>query len=132
MKLAQCIANSGIEEIKAAFDGGKLTLYSVARPVDPGHPVDRSGALATFTFASPAFDQETNGNQDEAPPPRFAANPVMATGTGTPGFARIFQADGTPLADLSAGPGNTEIKLTEVSTTANYPVTLTRMQLRLR
>lgn len=125
MKLAKTDATSSIEEIKAALDGGKLVIYSVARPLDPDHAVDRSGVLATFTFASPAFDAESNGL------PRLAANPVPASGTGTPGFARVFKADGSPLADLSAGAGDSEIKISEVSTTTNYPVTLTRMLLRV-
>jgi len=126
MKVAQSFAEGGLEAVKAASDGGRLTVYSVARPVDPDHPAGRSGVLVNFELASPAFDSALNG----ASLPNFAANPAIATGSGTPGFARLFRADGTPIADFSAGPGDTEIKLSEVSTTPNYPIALTKFLLR--
>ncbi len=130
MKLAQTFVEGGIEAVKEAADGGSLTIYSVARPVDPDHPVSRSDVLAKFELASPAFGEEFNAEIEGASLPRLAANPVQATGSGTPGFARLFKADGTPIADLSAGPGDTEIKLSEVSTTPNYPIALIQFHLR--
>jgi len=131
MKLAQMFVEGGIETLKEAADGGSLTIYSVARPVEPDHPVSRSGVLARFELASPAFGAEFNEDIEGASLPQLAANPVQATGSGTPGFARLSKADGTPIADLSAGPGDTEIKLSEVSTTPNYPIALTRFRLHL-
>lgn len=126
MTLAERFANSSLDEIQGALDGGTLVIYSVARPINPDRKVDRSGVLATFTFASPAFvPRGSDGNSD----PVFAVNPVPAKGTGTPGFARAFTADGTPVADFSAGPGKTEVKLSEVSTTPGYPSTLTKLML---
>jgi len=127
MKLAQTFIEGSLDAVKAAADGGKLTVYSVARPVSPDHPVGRSGALVNFELASPAFDPASSG----ASLPNFAANPAVATGSGTPGFARLFRADGTPIADLSAGPGDTEIKLSAISTTPDYPIALTKFLLRL-
>jgi hypothetical protein len=123
MKVAQTFANCGADEIKAALDGGKLVVYSVARPVNADAPVERSGVLATFTFASPAFA----GDQ-----PAFESNPVKATGVGTPGFARAFKSDGaTTIADFSVGPGDSDIKLSEVSTTPDYPIALTKFAIQL-
>jgi hypothetical protein len=124
MNLAEPFVNSSLEEIQVALDGGSLVLYSVARPTGPDRKVDRSAVLATFTFASPAF---VPARSEGASDPVFAVNPLPATGTGTPGFARAFTADGAPVADFSADPGNTEVKLSEVSTTSGYPVTLTRL-----
>lgn len=123
MKVAQAFASSGPDEIKAALDGGKLVIYSVARPANADSPVERSGVLATFTFASPAFG-------GGAATPAFESNPVTASGVGTPGFARAFKADmATPVADFSVGPGNCDIKLSEVSTTPDYPVAITKFEL---
>lgn len=123
MKVAGAFASSGPDGIKAALDGGKLVIYSVARPAHPDSPVERSGVLATFTFASPAF------GTDQASA-AFESNPVMAAGVGTPGFARAFKSDGTTtVADFSVGPGNCEIKLSEVSTTPNYPIAVTKLTL---
>jgi hypothetical protein len=122
MKVASTFANCGPDEIKALLDGGKLVIYSVARPPSADHPVERSGVLATFTFGSPAF----NGDGSKA---AFESNPVKATGVGTPGFARAFKSDGVTVADFTVGPGDCEIKLSEVSTTPDYPIALTRLAL---
>ena len=93
-----------LDELKALLDGGTLTVYSVARPLTADKPVERSGTLATFTFASPAFGEASDGLES----PIFAANPVPASSVGTPGFARARKADGTVIADFSAGPGDRE------------------------
>lgn len=108
MKLTTELASASIDDVKAQLSGATLTIYSVARPASADAAVDRSGALATFTFASPAFaeDGETA---------RFVAEAVPAGAVGTPGFARACKADGTTIADFSAGPGDREIKFTEVS-----------------
>jgi hypothetical protein len=109
-----------LDELKALLDGGSLTIYSVARPISPDQPVERSGTLATFTFASPAFGAGSDGLET----PIFVANPVAASSVGTPGFARARKADGTVVADFSAGPGNREIKFSEVSFSQGAPVKL--------
>lgn len=122
MNVANAFASCKPDEIKALLDGGRLVIYSVARPATADDPVERSGILATFTFASPAFNGDTQA--------MFESNPVTATGVGTPGFARAFKADGvTPIADFSVGPGNCDIKLSEISTTPDYPISLTKIAL---
>lgn len=110
-----------LDELKALLDGGTLTVYSVARPSTVDQPVERSGTLVTFTFASPAFGAAAA----DAENPLFAANPVVAAGVGTPGFARARKADGTVVADFSAGPGDREIKFSEVSFSQGAPVKVT-------
>jgi hypothetical protein len=110
-----------LDDLKALLDGGTLTVYSVARPLTADKPVERSGTLATFTFASPAFAAASDGLES----PIFAANPVPASSVGTPGFARARKADGTVIADFSAGPGDREIKFSEVSFSQGAPVKLT-------
>ncbi len=112
------LAGCSLDELKTLLDGGTLTVYSVARPLTADQPVERSGVLATFTFASPAFTAATDGVEN----PVFAANPVPASSVGTPGFARARKADGTVIADFSAGPGEREIKFSEVSFSQGAPV----------
>jgi hypothetical protein len=112
------------DELKALLDGGTLTIYSVARPLTADQPVERSGTLATFTFASPAFGAASEGLEN----PIFAANPVAASSVGTPGFARARKADGTVVADFSAGPGDREVKFSEVSFSQGAPVKLTTLK----
>jgi hypothetical protein len=124
MNVALEFAHCSEEELKALLDGGTLTVYSVARPITADKPVDRSGILATFTFASPAFGPASDGLEN----PFFGANPVAAGTVGTPGFARARKADGTIVADFSAGPGDREIKFLEVSCSQGAPVTLTKFK----
>ena len=121
MNVASDFAGCSPDELKALLDGGTLTIYSVARPSTADHAVDRSGILATFTFASPAFGPPAEGFEA----PLFAAYPVAANSVGTPGFARARKADGTTVADFSAGPGHREIKLAEVSCSQGAPVRIT-------
>lgn len=124
MKLAAAFDSYASDQVKAALDGGVLKIYSVARPPSPDVPVTRSGLLATFKFASPAFGSETPDN------PSFVENPVSPDGVGTPGFARAFSADGkTPVADFSVGPGSADIALSEVSTTPGYKVSVVRFRM---
>jgi hypothetical protein len=124
MKLAEAFANLAPEDIHAKLAGGALTVYSVARPVSADVPVDRSGVLAVFTFASPAFGPASNGLES----PNFVENPVAGEDVGTPGFARAVAADGTVVADFSAGPGPREIKFQEVSCTHGAPVRITQFK----
>ena len=118
MNVASEFAGCSEDELKALLDGGTLTIYSVARPISADRAVDLSGVLATFKFASPAFGPANDGVQS----PQFAANPVPAGSVGTPGFARACKADGTVVADFSAGPGEREIKFAEVSCSQGAPV----------
>jgi hypothetical protein len=124
MNAAVEYANCSVEELKALLDGGTLTVYSVARPLTADRSVDRSAVLATFTFASPAFGVVSDGFEN----PIFVMNPVAASAVGTPGFARACKSDGTTVADFSAGPGDREIKFSEVSCSAGAPVMLTKFK----
>jgi hypothetical protein len=121
MNVTLDFVSNSLDDLKALLDGGSLTIHSVARPLTADQPVERSGTLATFTFASPAFGASSDGVEA----PNFVANPVPAASVGTPGFARARKADGTVIADFSAGPGNREIKFSEVSFSQGAPVKLT-------
>jgi len=121
MNVASEFTSCSEDELKALLAGGTLTVYSVARPVTADRAVDRSDVLATFSFASPAFDAAAVAGET----PKFAANPVPAGSVGTPGFARACKADGTVVADFSAGPGHREVKFAEVSCSQGAPVKIT-------
>lgn len=126
MNLASEFANRSIDELKELLNGGTLTVYSVARPVTADLAVDRSGVLATFTFASPAFGAP--GEEGESP--LLVDNPVPAATTGTPGFVRARSAEGATVADFSAGPGDREIKFSEVSCSPGAPVKLLKLVIK--
>ena len=118
MNVALDFVDLSDDEFRSLFDGATLTVYSVARPESADKPVERSGVLATFTFATPAFGSELDGLQA----PNFLANPVAASAVGTPGFARARKAGGAVIADFSAGPGDREIKFSEASFSQGAPV----------
>jgi hypothetical protein len=115
MKLAQRYAQSCPEAVKSVLAGGRLVIHSVARPVGPDRAIERSGVLATFTFAADGAS--------------FVDNPVIATGVGTPGLARAYAADGDiAVADFSVGRG-ADIRLSEISTTPNFPIAVAAFSL---
>jgi hypothetical protein len=126
MKTASAFVECSVEELKELLAGGTLNVYSVARPLSADKPVDRCGLLATFTFASPAFGPSVDDHDN----PLFVANPVAANSVGTPGFARAVKADGTVVADFSAGPGDREIKFREVSCSHGAPVVVTQFKFK--
>ncbi|MGO9359995.1 MAG: hypothetical protein ACLP1D_20410 [Xanthobacteraceae bacterium] len=121
MNVTTEFAACSIDELKTLLGGAVLTVYSVARPISADDPVERSGTLATFTFAAPAFGPADQGLES----PQFVANPVAASSVGTPGFARARKPDGTVIADFSAGSGAREIKFSEVSFSQGAPVKIT-------
>ncbi|MBM3551518.1 MAG: hypothetical protein FJX45_07040 [Alphaproteobacteria bacterium] len=126
MNLATEFANCSVDQLKELLGGGTLTVYSVARPATANIPVDRSGVLATFTFASPAFGPSSEGLEA----PLFTVDAVPAAATGTPGFARARKADGAVVADFSAGSGDREIKFAEVSCSPGAPVKVVKFTIK--
>jgi hypothetical protein len=119
MQLAEAYANKSVDEIKAALAGATLKVYSCPQPATADHPVIRNGFLAEFKLGAPAFD----GDQ-------IIAEPVPAKNVGTPLFSRAISADGAVIADFSTGPGDSDIKLAEVSCSKDAIVTITKLQVR--
>lgn len=119
MQLAEAFANSDIAAVKAAFEGATVRIYSCPQPVNPDKPIIRNTVLAEFTFASPAFEGDE---------PKFVESPVPAKYVGTPVFGRVTK-DGATIGDFSAGPGDSDIKLAEVSCSKDAPVKITRFRL---
>ncbi len=121
MKLAEAFASCGVDEIKAALDGATLRVYSCPQPATPEKPVLRNGFLAEFILASPAFDGETITPVE---------SPVAGKDVGVPLFVRATKADGTVIADFSAGPGDMDVKLAETSCSIGAPVQIVKFQIR--
>jgi hypothetical protein len=119
MQLAAAYAEKSVDEIKEALAGATLRVYSCPQPKTPDHPIIRNGFLAEFTLASPAFSGE-----------EVIAEPVPAKNVGTPLFSRATTPDGAVIGDFSAGPGDSDIKLKEVSCSKDAVVTLTKLQIR--
>lgn len=118
MQLAEAYATKSVDEIKAALAGATLRVYSCPQPVTPDKPIIRNQLLVEFVLGAPAFDGDD-----------VVAETVPAKYVGTPLFGRATAADGTVVGDFSAGPGDSDIKLNEVSTTKDSPIKLTRFRI---
>jgi hypothetical protein len=118
MQLAEAYASKSVDDIKAALAGATLRVYSCPQPPTPDKPIIRNQILAEFVLGSPAFDGDT-----------VVAETVPAKYVGTPLFGRATAADGTVIGDFSAGPGNSDIKLNEVSTSKDSPIKLTQFRI---
>jgi len=121
MRVAQAFADKSVDDLKAALAGATIRVYSCPQPDIPDKPIIRNGLLAEFVAASPAF------NGDEL---ICVEEKVPAKNVGTPLFARATTPDGATIADFSAGPGNSDVKLAEVSCSAGAPVKITKFQIR--
>lgn len=119
MQLAEAYSNKSVDEIKAALAGATLRVYSCPQPATPDKPIIRNDLLAEFTLGSPAV------NGDEP-----VAEAVPAKKVGTPLFSRATTPDGATIADFSTGPGDSDIKLAEVSCSKDAPVKLIKLQVR--
>jgi hypothetical protein len=119
MQLAAAYAEKSVDEIKAALAGATLRVYSCPQPKTPDHPIIRNGFLAELTLASPAFNGED-----------IVAEPVPAKNVGTPLFTRATTPDGAVIGDFSTGPGDSDVKLAEVSCSKDALVKLIKLQIR--
>ena len=120
MQLAEAFASSDVDAIKAALEGATVRVYSCPQPETPDKPIIRNGFLAEFTFASPAFVGDE---------PKFVEEKVPAKNVGTPLFGRVTK-EGATIGDFSAGPGDSDIKLAEVSCSKDAPVKITRFRIQ--
>ncbi|QXX74994.1 hypothetical protein [Methylovirgula sp. HY1] len=120
MQLAEAFASSDVDAIKVALEGATVRVYSCPQPEHPDKPIIRNGFLAEFTFAAPAFVGDE---------PQFVDPKVPAKNVGTPLFVRATK-DGTTIGDFSCGPGDSDVKLAEVSCSKDAPVRVTKFQIR--
>ncbi|ACB94471.1 conserved hypothetical protein [Beijerinckia indica subsp. indica ATCC 9039] len=123
MKLAEAYAQANVEEIKTALAGATLRIYSCAQPASPEKSVERNRFLAEFQLASPAFEGDQIKPVEET---------VKAQDVGVPLFVRATTPEGVTIADFSAGPGDMDVKLADVSCTNGAPVRITKFQIRLK
>ena len=120
MQLAEAFASSDVDAIKVALEGATVRVYSCPQPEHPDKPIIRNGFLAEFTFSAPAFVGDE---------PQFVDPKVPAKNVGTPLFVRATK-DGATIGDFSCGPGDSDVKLAEVSCSKDAPVRVTKFQIR--
>lgn len=100
-RIAITVANLEAAALAARCNNGWLRIYTGGQPANPEAAVSGT-LLATLRFAATAFGAPANGVLTAA-----AIASVVASGSGTPGWFRAFESDGTtPVFDGSCGVQN--------------------------
>ncbi|ACB94472.1 hypothetical protein [Beijerinckia indica] len=118
MQLAEAYANKSVDEIKAALAGATLRIYSCPQPENADKPIIRNGLLGECVLSGIEGDQAN------------VAEAFVAKNVGTPLFSRATTPDGAVIGDFSTGPGDSDIKLAEVSCSKGAPIKITLFQVR--
>ncbi len=110
MHLGTVAKNAEANATAALCNAGKLRIYAGTPPASAIAALSGNTLLAELTFGSPAFGAASSGV--------VTANAITADSscdaTGTPTFARAFQADGTTVVfqvTASATGGGGELQL---------------------
>lgn len=102
--------NEQVELFGSLFDGGTIEIYTGSQPADPN--AGPSGSLlATIPIPSPAFGAASSGVITKT-----AGWSVVATGTGTAGWARFISADTLKTMDavVTNIPGDNDLLINTV------------------
>lgn len=131
MKISQVSGAAMIAALGAlANTGGMLKIYSGTQPATPDGALSGNTLLATFTFNTAAFGAPALVSSNEEILASFVATTVVAAGTGTATFARLFESNGTTVvADLTVGTSGADINLNSTVISAGGNVTLTSLKL---
>lgn len=98
------VRDARVAAIGSAIDAGTglnatLTVYSGPRPLSVDAGISNQVAIVELAFPIPSAASISGGILTLAPLPE-----TMATGNGSPAWARIRDRDGNAVADLDVGP----------------------------
>lgn len=132
MNNARNTASVGLSAMNALFNGGTLTIYSGTMPATPQTALSGNTALATFTFNASAFGTPSYSGGNMVATASLAANSVNPLASGTAGFARAFQSDGTTVCgDYTVGTSGTDLIIGSTTISTGVPVTVSSLVSRL-
>lgn len=102
--------NEQVELFGSLFDGGTLEIYTGTQPADPNSAPSGS-LLATIPIPNPAFAAPSGGTVAKS-----GSWSVVATGTGTAGYARFISADTLKTMDavVTNIPGDNDLLINTV------------------
>ena len=106
VRLADATRNATLDAIKTRIDAGSgagtLKVYSGTIPTNANTAIGSQVLLGTLTFSDPSAPAASGGVLT------FSAitSDGSADATGTIGWARIADSDGTTIMDVSAGTGS--------------------------
>lgn len=132
MNNARNTATVGLNAMNALCNGGTLTIYSGSMPASPQAALSGNVALATFTFAATAFGTPTFNSNFMQATAAFVSASVNPLASGTAGFARVFESDGTTVVnDLTVGTTGTDLIIGSTTISTGVPVTASSLVSRM-
>ena len=113
------LRNAQADALGDNFDGGTLKIYTGAQPASANDAASGS-LLATITIPTPAFGTAASGAIDKA-----GTWSVVATGTGTAGWARMESAAGAKKMDFSVAESAADLIIDNDAVVTGGVVTVT-------
>ncbi len=112
-----------VDLIDAGSAGGTIKIYDGSMPATVETAVSTQTLLATLTFSDPAFGDDENGVATA----NSITSDASADATGTAGWARIADSDGTDIMDVdvtaTGGGGTIEINTTSIVAGGSVAIT---------
>lgn len=132
MNVSRAASTAGLNAINALANGGSLVLLSGSMPATPLTALSGNTTLATFAFAATAFGAPTFSGGYMVATAAFVAASVNPVASGTAGFGRIYQSDGTTVvADVTVGTSGTDLIIGSTTITTGVPVTASSLVTRM-
>lgn len=126
MEISTAARNAACDAVVDRLDGGTGNGYIEIRSgASPGIGAAASGTLlATLTCSDPAFGNAGASSPGEAIAAAITGD-TSADATGTAGYFRAFDGDGTAHWDGDCGTSGADLNLNTTSITAGDPVEVT-------
>jgi hypothetical protein len=114
------IRNAQADLLGSQFDAGTLLIYTGTQPADPNSAASGS-LLATIVIPNPAFGAASGGAIAKS-----GTWSVVATGTGTAGYARFISADTLKTMDavVTNIPGGNDLLINSLDIAIGNTVTV--------
>jgi hypothetical protein len=112
-----------LNALNTLFNNGTLTIYSGSIPTTPETSATGT-SLVTFTFSGTAFAAPVHSAPNMAATANFVAANMNPTASGTAGYARAFESNGTTvLGDYTvSATSGTDIVLGSTTISLGVPV----------
>lgn len=93
------LRNAIVDAFTLALDGGKIAVYTAARP-SPGAAITTQVKLVEYQLAADAAPAAVNGQASLNTPTNLTG--LVALATGTAAWARLLTSGGAFVADIDA------------------------------
>lgn len=113
------VADTLVDLLDAGAGAGTIKIYTGSQPAGPG-TAPTGTLLATFTLSDPAFGSASTGVATLG-----SVSSVSAVATGTAGWFRAADSDGTAVFDGTVGTSGAQLNLNTTSIVSGGTVSIT-------